>query len=147
MTYERIFAPLTDRAIQLIEQAFKINLPADYAAYLKQFNGGFIEPNNFAIQAIKNQSSLSVLYGIKTNEELNHLDLVDKMRSARRFFPKGYFPIGHDPGGNTICLSVDTSDYGKIYFWNHEDTHGEIPSVKDLILIADSFTDFLTKLY
>jgi hypothetical protein len=47
-----------------------------------------------------------------------------------------------------ICISIQGDDYGKVYFWDHnwEVTEGE-PDYSNVHPLADSFTEFLGKLY
>lgn len=58
--------------------------------------------------------------------------------------PNGFIPIGDDPGGNLICLGTNETYYDKIYFWDHEEEHGDI---SNMYLLANDIYEFLKKLY
>lgn len=62
--------------------------------------------------------------------------------------PDNFLPIGDDFGGNIICISIRGNNFGKIYFWDHEeDTYeGEYPSYENVHLVADSFDGFVNLL-
>ena len=147
MVFKKIFDTIPEEAINLFESAFEIKLPKDYAQYLMNHNGGSVSPKVFNIGNESQRSQVFIFYGFQTNEEYKDYDLVDNIDLYESDFPNSFYPIGEDPGGNKICLNLNTNDYGKIYFWDHETASEDTPSVKDLILIADSFTDFLNKLY
>ena len=56
-------------------------------------------------------------------------------------------PIAHDSQGNIICISCGKNDYGRVYFWDHEDevdyTESRDDDYSNLYLIADDFSSFL----
>ncbi|MED4816395.1 hypothetical protein [Bacillus atrophaeus] len=54
----------------------------------------------------------------------------------------GLFQADAD-GGNQICLGIKGEGSGNLYFWDHELTN----RVKDNLLIADSFEDFIQSLF
>jgi hypothetical protein len=60
-------------------------------------------------------------------------------------FPRNLLPIGHDPGGNQICMSVAGSDRNTIYFCDHEDEadDDDVPGYDSVYFIVDSFQAFL----
>lgn len=64
--------------------------------------------------------------------------------------PTGILPIGHDPGGNYICIALTDENYGQIYFYDHEepneDSNGNV-NWNNLYLVAKSFSEFLNKLH
>ncbi len=66
-------------------------------------------------------------------------------------FPNYCLPIGSDWGGNLILLSLGETDYGSIYFWDHEqgwDEAGSLePDYSHCYFVAKSFTEMLDLLH
>ncbi len=73
------------------------------------------------------------------------------LRYAQLFkdrIPPNLLPIGHDPGGNLVCISVGGNDHVTVYFWEHEFEVGEceLPSYSNVYFVADNFHAFLETL-
>ena len=62
----------------------------------------------------------------------------------QRLFP-AYIPIAYDPGGNVICMSLNSDNYESIYFVDHEEMEENRNS--KVYLIATSFADFINSLH
>ena len=128
------------------EKSLGFSLPNDYRDFLKLYNGGIPEKLFFSFKGTKEDSSLvDRLFGFIENEYRN---IIEYHRSYKKRIPSNALPIGIDPGGNLILLSVSGPDYGKVYFWDHdwEVEDGQIPDYSNLTLIADSFEEFLNSL-
>jgi hypothetical protein len=69
--------------------------------------------------------------------------------SGESQFPRALLWIMDDPGGNGICLGLTAIQRGRVYFWIHdmqpdpEEWDGEIETASNVILLSDSFTDFI----
>lgn len=139
-------APLTEADIQQVEQEINVRFPDQYRQFILQYNGGRPIPNVFMIpdDRIPGQSSmLDWFYCIDLSDEYNHL--LRNLDVFRDRMPSDCVPIGCDPGGNQICLIVSGAQTGKIYFWDHEEEadEGEIPTYRNMYLIAESIDDLL----
>jgi hypothetical protein len=96
------------------------------------------------------ESSVEWLYGIQEGGEFfNSFEL--HYRGSRGRMPPNIIPIGSDPGGNQICISVSGPDQGHVYFWDHEKEadpdDNEEPGYDNLYFVAHSFSDFLNGLF
>jgi hypothetical protein len=62
--------------------------------------------------------------------------------------PNTLLPVARDPGGNLLCLQLSEQDYGKVYFWDHEDevAEGETPGFDNVYFVAASFDELLNNL-
>jgi len=131
--------------ISEFEAAWNIRLPESYINFLLQYNGGTPEPNNFLITDWDLEGMVDTFYGLHEGVYgLNYNNRVFKDR-----IPDHCITIGTDPGGNQICLSLGESNYGYIYFWDHEEEcdEGEHADYSNIGLISKSFHDLLSSLY
>jgi hypothetical protein len=51
-----------------------------------------------------------------------------------------------DDCGNRFCLSIESPDFGSVYFWDHEEEEGEEPTELNLYHVADSFAEFWNRM-
>jgi len=57
-----------------------------------------------------------------------------------RFFIS-YFPFVEGSAGDYFLIGVDDGNFGKIYYWHHESTHGE-----EIYFVCNSFDEFINNL-
>ncbi len=137
---------ISESDIEEFENHIAKPLPFDYRSFLLQYNGGMSETSKrlFVMETEgDNLSVIDMFYGI------NHSDLEYRLKwnyddfSSR--MPPKFLPIGHDPYGNRVCLSLNENDYGWVYFWDHE-REQDIPDYSNCYKIAESFTQFIESL-
>jgi len=144
------FGKLAPEKLDEFEQTHGFKLPDDYRSFLLEFNGGYPIPEIIDfIQYGKSQSDIvNYLCGIHNGEYWASLEWHINILKNR--VPSGFIPIGDDPGGNAYLLGVVDEHFGKVYFWDHEN-EAEIfdkePDFKNMSFIANSFTEFINKLY
>ena len=138
---------LDKKFLECVEQYWGFGLPKDYKKFILAHNGGEPKYRVFDFKDVSDGSCLAEFYGFVKNYSTNIL-LHQKQFSDR--YPDNMLPIADDCYGNRILLSVKGSDYGKVYFWDHEmeadPDQGEVPSYDNLTLIADSFEEFVGNL-
>ena len=158
--------PTTLDQIKKFENLIDAKLPQDYINFLLKYNGGrpdrdtykLIQPITYGVEGdINDMGAILRFLGLVDDEEeyngliWHYLDVtVDRI-------PKELIHIGYDDFGNAICLCVKGEDYGRIYFWDHEMEMGNFeiseedwadgPWYDNVFLIADSFVEFIDKLY
>lgn len=139
VSIEPLFPPTTKAAVAELEHKLKVPLPADYRAFLLEFNGGMPTPNAFVINDRQGESTLGVFFGLVEGDVY---DLWSNALAAFEDMDRTMLAIGTDPGGNHIFLSLGEENRGRVFFRDHErDTaHGVFP-------IAASFTEFLAHLH
>ena len=125
--------PAIEHDVMHFEMGLAAVLPDDYRAFLLRFNGGSPEPSGF-------RGGAEVLSGFFGFCQKHHC-LLCNYYVHRQILPQGVIPIGDDPAGNLICLSVSKQTIGRVYFWDHE--VGDASGLSDL---AESFTAFLESL-
>lgn len=87
---------------------------------------------------------LHYVYGFKENQN----DIVKNYESELgENTVRGIVPLAEDEAGNLICISLRFKDAGRIYFIDHEVGLEDENEVDELPVIANSFTEFLEKLY
>ncbi len=134
--------------IQELETTYDLSFPIYYKHFLECYNGGIPEKDIFSFKGSKDGSILYGFFGFCSSNK--RLDITHRYMIAKRRIPSNTFAIADDQGGNLILLSIKGSDYGKVYFWDHEseaDTdQGEVANYSNLTLIADSFEEFINGL-
>jgi hypothetical protein len=138
-------------------------LPDEYRDFLKQCNGGSMDDENnaFYIQGIPgftktrkgDEGIVAWFDSLNPNKEEGEEDLLSQYLSLRGkgVFPDYCLPIGSDYGGNLLLLSLGETDYGCIYFWDHElgwDEVGSLePDYSHCYHAANSFTELIDSLH
>ncbi len=145
---EQINGPLDEDYLATQEQFFNFKFPREYREFLLRNNGGIAKKKIFLFKEdLTNGSILDKLFGFTPKQYEN---ILVYFRNYKDRVPPNTFPIGYDPGGNLVLISVKGTDRGKVYFWDHEmeaDTErGEIADYSNLTLVADSFNEFINSL-
>ncbi len=127
--------------IDVYEEIIGLKLPKDYKLFLNLTNGGKPKNRYFLYKnKINDGSLLSVLFGFTDNK---YKSIMRYYRKYKNTVPYCTIPIGIDQGSNMILLTVSGPHYGKVYFADHET---ETEKFENLILIADSFDEFINGL-
>jgi SMI1-KNR4 cell-wall len=146
---EHLESPLSKKDIKQFEEIKKVSLSKEYKEFLFKYNGG--KPKSMRSFFLKNGnpgSSVDNFLGIKHTLELQSMDYILRVFGER--VPKDLLPIARDPYGNLICICVVEKNYGKIYFWDHENEIMDLkkePWWDNIYLVADSFNEFIDNLY
>jgi cell wall assembly regulator SMI1 len=145
--------PVTDAMLDELEKHFPRPLPNDYRDYLKICNGGIMELHtdkeslHFNIQGAPDwfgdEGILWILHSV--NCEQSGFDLLENWTTSKEIMPPHFLPIGGDGGGNLVCLSLGTEDYGYIYCWSHEEEPYET-DYSQSYFVAKSFSEFINSL-
>ena len=148
-------ATLTEETIQEFEREIKIKLPQDYKDFLINSNGGtpdgtwvfdFFDIGN----SCENSTAIDFFEKIYTGDsntiENDNIKARYKALVDTEQIPINLLPIADDTYGNIIFICIAGTDFGKVFFGDHE---LEVPGTGYLVmsLIADSFSSFLEKLY
>jgi len=147
---KQYFGDIPAGSLEALQQKYDVKLPSDYIEFLKIYNGVILKVKEFFISDDQGSSTLDILYGLADTAQFEHLDLGRKWRKTRASMPDDIFPIGSDPGGNYVCICLEGEDYGKIFFYDHEepneDENGQ-PNHQNLYPIGDSFSYFMASLH
>jgi hypothetical protein len=129
----------SEEEISSLMKAVDLNFPEFYRDFLLEQNGGV--PVNGIFHYGDGGSSGVVFFGVNTGE--NYSDLKWNYEVYKDRIPKGFFPIGNDPGGNLICIDFE-GDQG-VYFGDHEREEQPL-SRSNIFKVAESFEEFLVGL-
>jgi hypothetical protein len=119
-------------------------LPEDYRDFLKTYNAIWIEPRFITAHDYLNGCQLCVMECFCLDPDTPH-DLNWKIKLYEGSFPKGLLAFASDPGGSLFLISLRETDFGVVYFWSIHKWDGD-DSGSNIIKLADSFRDFLSKL-
>ena len=146
---------IEEKLIIDFEKKFEINLPKDYKEFMIENNGGESDNDLFFdfYDNVTQKNNSSVIrsffriYEIKNNKIVyDDLEKICKIMWEEGTLDKKMLPIADDPGGNVICISLFSEDYGTVYFANHEYEDSDTGYLF-VSKIANSFSEFVAILY
>lgn len=151
--------PLTPADLDWVEWRFKLTLPADYRAFLLNYNGGNPYPNHFHIPSLKYEPGSyetavnfpSIWSAAEPESDwdfdlvwrLIHLDEYREVETRWKGEPhRNLMIVGLMPPAefDWICLGCRGGEHGRVYAmtaWLDDDNREERP------LVAESFAAFL----
>lgn len=134
---------VTDAMIMEAQRALNFIFPDDYKSFLRIFNGEKPNPNILLIPDVNEKVIVESFFGIgrkyfdleKHNVELRHsLDM-----------QKQFLAIACDVTNNSLIMEIEASRNPSIYYWDSARQFDSSTDAENAYLIADSFTDLLTK--
>ena len=114
-----------DTKIVELEQWFHIIFPEQYKIFLQKYNGG--DTPNTTYKAGRSSSDLQGFYGFG---EVRYS--FDNLTNLQEWINANLFPIACDSFGNYIAIGIITSNFGQIFFINHEKNFSATQIAKDL---------------
>jgi hypothetical protein len=114
---EPILPPVSDSQIDRFENDHGISLPLAYRRFLRSTNGG--QPHSytsFVIPEVGEEVLLGVLYGICDGQY--GVSLGAMLAEFKDSLPEEYIPIGEDPGGNQLLLTLSGDHKDGIFYWD-----------------------------
>ena len=144
--------PPSPSQVEAFEAEIGTTLPDDYRRFLLRTNGGNVDWYQFEGLTPEGKSWTAVVSHVGGLREEPDLSL----RFARGCYqgrelqiPRALLWIMGDPGGNAICIGLTGKYRGRVYFWIHDEQpdpqewDGEVETAGNVILLANSFTDFV----
>lgn len=128
--------PATPQAVHSAEVALGMRLPEQYRRYLlTQANGGWIDD-----ALLPGFPHVAVNHILGVDRE----DSDDLVRSCGHLAPLlglGFLPVADAEGGNPICISTRTDDFGTVWFHDHELDFDEDGAFTQIAPSWDAFID------
>lgn len=128
LTWKYVKPLQNSSAIEDFETKYNVSFPSDLKSILKEYNNGRPSLKIFDSETSK-EHEFKKLLSFNASDTENIYDFMNADRIA-----KGFVPFANDPAGNLIGLYN-----GEIYYWLSE--------LEQVEFLADSFTEFLNKLY
>lgn len=149
MKFKNSGEKITSENIREFEQKFLLTFPDDYKSFLEKNNGGMPDGDyvfEFFDEVTEriNHSVIQEFFTLNTNETDSYDDLESNCTNLWNDEALGQkdLPFALNPGGNYLCMSLNSDDYGTVYLCNHEYDDMETGYlVKSKV--ADSFSAFL----
>lgn len=120
-----------EKTVSEFEEKHHLNLPDSYRGFLIRYNGGDTPNTSFKIN--RESSDVRAFYGIG-----NVTYSFDNIQDLKTYLKKGHLPIARDYFGNYVAIGIDSDDFGKIFFLDHE-------KQMRTKLLTDSFEEFVQK--
>ncbi|ASU82139.1 SMI1/KNR4 family protein [Nocardiopsis gilva YIM 90087] len=139
-----VFPPATADQIIGLEQHVGSPIPPAFRAFLGANNGGQPYPNYLRTN---HDVSVHLFLGIGHKWE-PYFDIYRYLRVySDRVIPR-FLPVATDEGGNLLYLSCNDSDYGHVYFWDHElEAEDDAPpTTENITFVAPDFRVFFDNL-
>ena len=148
MEFRRSFPAVTDAQVSAYEAANGMSIPQPYRKFLLRQNGGKPSKDRLIVPGWYGTSTcVSMFYGLSDDAEF---DLARTAVNTDQYLPPSLFPIAEDSAGNLICLGIDSTNQGKVYFWNHEEELDEEGDVRqdysNVYEVASSLEQFMNNL-
>lgn len=102
--------------IKAVEEKLGITFPSDFAAGIRQYDGGYPFPNKITVEGED-----EVLNNLISFCEGDVSYILDIFNDTEYFSDFGLVPIAEDPFGNLFCYSFGENSY-EIVFWCSEET-------------------------
>ena len=109
------------------------SLPDDYEAFLLKYGLSALGDEGYVECATAERCpwgglTTDVFYGFTDRQSSR--DVREAYDAYQGRMPPNLLPIGSDPGGNQVCISLSGDDRGFVYFWDHE--HKELGGIERL---------------
>ncbi|MQA40356.1 SMI1/KNR4 family protein [Rugamonas aquatica] len=129
------------------ERTINQTLPAAYRQFLLSTGGDTPLGNSFVVDEGDETWETEVsFFGLQTGAYCLY-SVPENFIEYKGRIPTHLIPIGNDPGGNLICISIADETRGQVFFADHEyfSYDGE-PNNDNAKFLAESITDFLDSL-
>ena len=130
------------------EKEIETALPFEYRQFLIQTGGETPKKNSFSIGSGGEVWETDVsFFGLQTGAYCLY-SVPDNFKEYVGRIPRHLVPIGSDPGGNLICISVAEGTHGQIFFADHDyfTYDDQEPAEDGAQFLSLSFQDFFGSL-
>ncbi|MEJ2455382.1 MAG: SMI1/KNR4 family protein [Candidatus Thiodiazotropha sp.] len=147
--------PLSDESCRKLESTLGFQLPIDYKAFLKQWNGIFVSTPDYVDLPFEKVSqgeiAFTSLFGFQTaNKNLEIIEQTNELKEDIEQLDK-IVVIGDD-GGDNFYLLVHRADGHNVFYWDRTHLHDEDPIGEEdipeqdesgnIYLISKTFSSF-----
>jgi cell wall assembly regulator SMI1 len=133
--------PVTLHEIETLEQEWGVTFPDDYKRAVMDYQG--MTPVPFVIDIGSSDNVICELLTVSVDEQQPSSALSHVYRLIKHLVPAGIYPFAATGTGDYICFDYRASAGAPKVVFYFTDALGE----EALYPVADSFTDFLSKLH
>ncbi|MET8776240.1 SMI1/KNR4 family protein [Nocardia sp. NPDC004654] len=119
--YYRAAGPAMRFDIERLEERIGRGLPEDYKGFLMRQDGGRVEGNDQAVNEI---------FCLR-DDAPNWASIWWKLDVFSGRIPNWLLPVASDEYGNLFAISLRDSDFGSVWFWDHEEETDEDESAAE----------------
>lgn len=140
--------------INAFEEKYEVKFPEGYIDFLMKFNGGKPIPNCLEIVEKGKTSFVAVRAFLQISEDKNYSleKFFQEFKIEEKRLPSLLIPIGIDSFGNLFCISVNSENWGWVFFWDHEgemwksdNKEGQLPN--NVYFVAKNIESMLTRMF
>lgn len=146
-SFEVTFDPIDAAEIQAFEARHSLVLPEDYKAFLLTRNGGKKVLRRFETRDKTVTSSIMLFLPLLNGNDGKNLEEYYRKFISGRIVPDYLLPVGTDPLNNLICLAVQGTKQGQVYYCNVNHMEGRKLPPSLIKPVADSFTELYNSLF
>lgn len=136
---------VSESAVAAFEVEIGRRLPSAYRKFMVEHNGGSKPVNErFQVTETGERSLLAELYSLS---EDGKGELLAEHHAMKHELPENCLSIGHDIGGNKICLMIFGNEVGRILWFDHElRSFTRRISRAEMKMCAETFEEFVSSL-
>ena len=140
---------ISEAELSAFEDELKIRFPEDYREFLLAYNGGKPSPGVFDVDIDGFINTTAILRFLCLGSgDFEEYSLRYYFRRYKDKLPTSLLAIATELSANKICISISGSDFGRVYFWDHNwEVTERTPDYENVHFLAESFTAFLDMLY
>ena len=127
-----------------IEQKYHVKIPSEIREHCLAYNGGYPEKPVFTDKN-GNEYSVDLFIPVRDGKKRPMEKTLELLRADDDVIPDWLIPFAEEDGGNLFCFSVRESDFGAIYYYDHEFEYGEDPE-EHITWLSESITAFINAL-
>jgi hypothetical protein len=133
---------VSESHINSLEKLIGNNLPGSYRNFLLVYNGGF--PTAANVFRNSNSEFLFSHFFSLENPQGAVIDekkegVLTEYKAIMTQLPRNYLPFASEPTGDVYVLDTSFGENAPVYIWLHD-------ADEELVKLADSFEDFISKL-
>lgn len=136
--FEEVYPPASKEEIEHLEGHLERRLPTEYRQFLEAHNGAWLGDNDQALEK---------LFSLRSDVPI-FVSMWNKLNTFRDRVPVWLLPVGQNVYGNLFAVSLRDSDYGSVWFWDHEEEadEDEPATEENLELHAGTWMEFINSL-
>jgi len=142
---KQTFTSEEDSTIMVVQENFDEQIPKDYIQLITKVKAFTFEKSiqikaidNVPVSGKDNKIHIDNFFDFSENEA----SIINTLKRFKGNLPRQIMPICEGGPGDLIGINLSSENYGKIYYWYHEEEYPD-----SLYLIADNLNLFINGLF